>query len=257
METTQMKKKKSPKMIYISLVILALMGSLAAGGTVFYENICYSADQTALKAMEAEPATKVYEVDEGWLFDGPGTEKAMIFYPGAFVEAQAYAPLMQDLADQGLDCFLVKMPLKFALLGKDKAQKIIEGDRSDYQQWYMGGHSLGGVAASMFAGKHLDEIDGIALLASYSTVPLHKPGFEAITLYGSEDHVLQVDQMEKNKDNLPENSPVIEIAGGNHAQFGDYGVQKGDGMASISAKEQQSTAAQEILKAFHVTDAQE
>lgn len=29
------------------------------------------------------------------------------------------------------------------------------------------------------------------------------------------------------------------IPGGNHAQFGNYGVQKGDGTASISAEEQQ------------------
>jgi len=37
-----------------------------------------------------------------------------------------------------------------------------------------------------------------------------------------------------------------EIEGGNHAQFGNYGAQKGDGAASISAEEQQNFTADQI-----------
>ena len=36
------------------------------------------------------------------------------------------------------------------------------------------------------------------------------------------------------------------IEGGNHAQFGDYGLQKGDGQAGISREEQQEITARLI-----------
>lgn len=36
------------------------------------------------------------------------------------------------------------------------------------------------------------------------------------------------------------------IKGGNHAQFGNYGLQKGDGQATISRKAQQQATAQAV-----------
>ena len=36
----------------------------------------------------------------------------------------------------------------------------------------------------------------------------------------------------------PENAMELVIPGGNHAQFGDYGLQHGDGTATISAEAQ-------------------
>ena len=37
---------------------------------------------------------------------------------------------------------------------------------------------------------------------------------------------------------MPDGFTDVIIEGGNHAQFGDYGEQKGDGEATISAEEQ-------------------
>ena len=39
---------------------------------------------------------------------------------------------------------------------------------------------------------------------------------------------------------------VVEIEGGNHAQFGNYGPQKGDLPATISAEEQQAQTVEAI-----------
>ncbi|MCF0259343.1 MAG: alpha/beta hydrolase [Erysipelotrichaceae bacterium] len=203
--------------------------------------------------VERRSVVGVSRIEEGWYFDGPGEGTAMIFYPGGLVEAEAYAPLMMDLADGGMDCFLIQQPFHLAFLGIDRAQKVIDDYKDSYSSWYMGGHSLGGVGASFFASSHLDELDGIALLASYSTVPLHKEGFKAVTIYGSNDHILDLQQLQDNLKNLPKDSEVIEIPGGNHCQFGDYGFQKGDGKASISAAEQQKTASDDILKAFQIS----
>ena len=40
----------------------------------------------------------------------------------------------------------------------------------------------------------------------------------------------------------------VVIEGGNHAQFGDYGIQFNDGVAKISKEEQLEITIREILK---------
>ena len=42
---------------------------------------------------------------------------------------------------------------------------------------------------------------------------------------------------------MPKNTEFIKIEGGNHSQFGDYGLQKGDNKATITKKEQITSTA--------------
>ena len=55
-------------------------------------------------------------------------------------------------------------------------------------------------------------------------------------------------KLEQGRSFLPENAVLTEIPGGNHAQFGDYGAQQGDGNASISAQEQLRQTEEVILQ---------
>ena len=68
--------------------------------------------------------------------------------------------------------------------------------------------------------------------------------------FGSEDHVLNMTNLEKGCGYLPEKAAEYRIDGGNHAQFENYGVQKGDGEALISAAEQQKQTKDLILSAL-------
>ena len=174
-------------------------------------------------------------------FDGPGEDSALIFYPGGKVEYSAYTSLMNRIAESGVDCFLVDMPANLAFFGVDKADEII--DSYNYAKWFIGGHSLGGVAASMYAGDH--DLDGLILLASYPTEEIDEP---VLSVYGSEDGVLDMEKYEEAKDLLPEEHTEVIIAGGNHAQFGNYGEQDGDGTATISSDEQQDATANAIIE---------
>ena len=47
-----------------------------------------------------------------------------------------------------------------------------------------------------------------------------------------------MDSFVESRKYYPENHIEHIIDGGNHAAFGDYGTQKGDGKASISAEDQ-------------------
>lgn len=219
------------------------MISLAAVCAV-YLSIGYHADSEAYSAMAGGDGVSVSSTDCGWFFDGAGTGSALIFYPGAKVEPQAYAPLMKDLADRGVDCFLVDMPANMAILGVDRADEIMDG--YSYDSWYIAGHSLGGNAAASYCAGAPGKTDGLILLASYSSNKL-ADDLDVLSVYGSEDGVLSMDIYNADKENLPAGADEVVISGGNHSQFGNYGEQRGDLKASISSAQQRSLTVDAII----------
>ena len=215
--------------------------------SLLYFGDCSRAGERARTALLGSESVTVSEIDGGYLFDGPSSSKAIVFYPGAKVECEAYAPLMLKLAETDFDCFLADMPFNFAMFGGDAAEKFT--DRYSYDTWLMAGHSMGGIMAANYAEKNPDRLNGIILLAAYSTTKLDD-SFQLCSIYGSEDRELEQDVYNNNKGNWPKDSFELVIEGGNHAQFGDYGVQKSDGTATISAEEQQRITAEAISQYF-------
>lgn len=173
----------------------------------------------------------------------PQAETGLIFYPGAKVEARAYAPLLDRIAQQGYCCVLVEMPYHLAILNVDAADEAMEA-APEVQQWYLAGHSLGGATAAMYAADNPDKIAGLALLGAYSTKQLPDT-LPVLLVYGSEDGVLNREKYDSCLVNVP-NSTEQVIEGGNHAGFGNYGAQKGDGEASITPEEQWDITAKAI-----------
>ncbi len=222
----------------IPLVILVLL----LGAFFIYTGIYYHAEPSAQKALESGGTVTVTQTECGWLFDGPSERDALIFYPGAKVEETSYAPMLRTLAEKGIDVFLVRMPFRLAIFGKNLAGGI----RSSYpyDRWFIGGHSLGGAMAADYAAEH-DDFDGTVLFAAYPTKQLPKDDLE-IVIYGSEDGVLNMEKLEKGRAYAPVRVRELRIEGGNHAQFGNYGIQSGDGEARISAQRQQEETAEFI-----------
>lgn len=221
-----MKKKK----IFI-IIFIAVIGLLCF--SVYYISDYYHAEKEAFEILNQENI----EVSDNYikLNSSANSDKALIFYPGAKVEAEAYLPLLDQICQKGTTCILVRMPFNLAILNSNAADKIMN-EFPDIRHWYIGGHSMGGAMASKFADKHSNEVDGLILLGAY--IYGDYPDSNTLTIYGSlnqsvEDHI----NYEKN---------IIEIEGGNHAQFGNYGPQKGDLPATISTQEQQAIAAEAI-----------
>lgn len=229
----------------LPLVILVLI--IAAGA--WYVNDYYHSEVSVETYSENGGVVKVVEINEGLFLDGSGERDAVIFYPGAKVEYTAYLPLFYALAEQGVDCFLVKMPFNLAFLGMNKADDIMAA--YDYEHWYLAGHSLGGAMAASYASGHLDALDGLILLAAYPTKDLKAEDFRVLSVYGSEDGVVNRDKLMDGRQWMPDAADAYTelcIEGGNHAWFGNYGEQKGDGKATITRKMQQSQTVEAILK---------
>ena len=98
-----------------------------------------------------------------------------------------------------------------------------------------------------YASKNQDKVDGLILLGAY--IYGDYPPSKALTIYGTFNS-----NLEKNI-NYTENIVIIE--GGNHAQFGNYGKQKGDPDATISAEEQQTIAVNAIVEFIKRSKAEE
>ena len=141
------------------------------------------------------------------------------------------------------------MPFNLAVFDINAAKGITE-KLPDIEKWYIGGHSLGGSMAASHAAKNADLYEGLVLLASYSTSDISSSGLDVISLYGSEDRVLNLDKYVEYKANLPADFDEYVIEGGCHAGFGSYGAQKGDGIPSISGEEQLQLTAQLLTDFF-------
>ena len=228
------------------IVLPLLAGVILLITALWYVNDYYHTDENVQEYLQKKDSVSVTEMSDGLYLDGPGDNAAMIFYPGAKVEYTAYLPLLSDLAEQGIDCFLIKMPCNLAFFGQNKAKKIM--DSYEYDHWYLSGHSLGGAMAASYASGHLESLNGLVLLAAYPTKSLKSDSFSVLSLYGSEDGVLNMEKMEEGKAYMPVDYAEVCIEGGNHAQFGNYGEQKGDHAADISREEQQAQTVEAILK---------
>ena len=230
---------KRKRMLLIAGLILVL---LIAACAVYFGSYAHAAPEAAA-LLRGSDSLRVSTVESGWFLDGPGSRDALIFYPGGKVEPTAYLPLLTTLAEDGIDCFLVKMPLNLAVFRMEAAAPIQKAYA--YDRWYIGGHSLGGACAALYAARHPNRLSGLVLLAAYATKPLDE-GLSVLELHGSEDGVLNRKKLEEGRKYLPASARSEELPGGNHAQFGAYGSQKGDGTAAVSREQQTAWTAERI-----------
>lgn len=199
---------------------------------------------------EAVAVAERAERSRGWYVFAPAGEPVggFVFYPGGLVDPVAYAPLLQRLAAGGVITVLVPMPLDLAVLGIGRAADVIAA-YPDVAPWVIGGHSLGGAMAAEFMKGNPEAFDGLALLASYpaESTDLSALPIRAVSTYGTENGLTPPEGFEASLARLPPGTELVVIEGGNHAQFGDYGPQTGDGLATIDREEQQRQTAETLL----------
>ena len=237
---------RTVKYKWLKLGVVAVL--LLCGICWVYAADYYHADDIAVAAMSSAADVTVEQKGNTLAFVPENAETGLIFYPGGKVEYTAYAPLMRALADSGVLGVLVRMPLNLAVLNMNAANGIPE-QYPQIKHWYIGGHSLGGSMAASHAAKNASAYDGLVLLAAYSTADLSTSGLPVISIFGSEDGVLNMEKYAEYKCNLPAAFEEHILEGGCHAGFGSYGLQDGDGVPTITGEAQIAETAR-LLTAF-------
>lgn len=228
--------KRIIKFLTIFFISLVLLTAVLTGLFFVWTSDYYRAEEDVISLINAD--TSIQTVSNLMIFrpDVPNG-RGIIFYPGAKVEHTAYSPLLIKLKNEGFTCVLVRMPRNMAFLGADEADKVY-AKLPEIKSWYIAGHSLGGAMASSYASKNKEKVEGLILLGSY--IYGDYPSEKALTVYGTFNSNLEK--------NITYTDNIVVIEGGNHAQFGSYGAQKGDPEASISAEEQQRITAEAIKR---------
>lgn len=238
-------KRNRKAVVGIASVVLAVV--LIAAACLVYLNDYYHADQEAIAAFLKQDASWKDKAKGTLVFEPDNATKGFIFYPGGKVEYMAYVPLMQACADQGVLCVLVEMPFNLAVLDMNAADGLQE-QYPHIREWYIGGHSLGGSMAASYLADNAEDYEGLILLGSYSTADLSRTDLDVLSVFGSEDKVMNRAKYDENRTNLPDDFTEVIIDGGCHVYFGMYGAQDGDGTPTISSEEQIRMTAVEILK---------
>ena len=203
--------RKTKRLLAAGVLLLVLVSPIV------YVSGGYEASSDALAAMEGSA-----QKGHAQAFVPEKIRGGMIFYPGGLVDERAYAPLMQALADRDILCLLVQMPLNLAVLDMNAADGL-QALYPDVERWLIGGHSLGGAMAASYAAGHENEYDGLVLLGAYSTADLSGTELQVLSVYGSEDGVLNHEKYAQCLKHYPTDFTEVVVDGGCHAYFGDYG----------------------------------
>lgn len=230
-------KNLKHKKLWISLSAIILIMIVSVAVFFIWASDYYHAQEEALAILQSDDTIKVKN-NLTILSPEDETDTGFIFYPGAKVEAIAYLPILEKIKQEcDITCILVQMPLNMAIFDQDAADEVMD-QFPEITNWYIGGHSMGGAMASKFASEHEDEIKGLILMGAY--IYGDYPSSKALTIYGTFNSNLEED--------IDYTENIVVIEGGNHAQFGNYGKQKGDPDATITAEEQQNITVQAMKK---------
>ena len=226
-----------------ALALLALAGVLL-GGFLLWALTPAGPMPQALDALISDDAVRVTE-DVWWTF-APATSApvaGVVLYPGGRVDPRSYAPAARALAERGHLAVIVPMPLNLAVFAPERAAEVIAA-HPEIRRWAVGGHSLGGAMAARFVHDKPEAADALFLWAAYpaGSDDLSARPLSVASIYGSLDGVATPAQVRAAAPLLPAETDWVSIEGGNHAGFGWYGPQRGDGVATVSREAQQAQA---------------
>jgi hypothetical protein len=177
----------------------------------------------------AEATVTVTESAEGVLLSPSNPNgQGLVYFAGARVDPAAYADKLSGVAASGITVVIARPTLNFAIF-ETRPLTTWEGLAPGVGSWAVGGHSLGGVRACMYAADAANELSGIILFGSYCSVDLSGTGIPALTFIGENDQLSTAAKIDEASGLLPDDAEFVTIPDASHAQFGDYGLQPGDG----------------------------
>ena len=215
------------------LAVPAALGLVGFAGLAWWL-APFEATNRALDAMESDDLVVVASSSSQITMTPTSlpANTGVIFQPGARVDARAYANILRPIAEAGHQVVIVKQPLGVGFLASGFAASWAE-EHPEIGRWVVAGHSLGGVVAAQNAAEP-NATNDLVLWASYPSSDISNEAFAAVSVFGTNDGLTTIAQIEESVDDLPPGTGFVEVEGAIHSYFGDYGAQPGDGEPGVA-----------------------
>ena len=179
---------------------------------------------------------------------GMEPEVGVVFYAGNPVDYRDYGTLLKALAAHGYLVISPEFPFDTAIFNITAGEEYMK-QYPEIREWFLAGHSHGGGVSTGEVVLRPDLFQGAILIDPVIGVPVPRKDFPVLLFHATEDFVCPQAFHETVKAELSATDLTeVIIEGGNHAQFGDYGVQAFDGAAKISQEEQIAITIREVVQ---------
>jgi pimeloyl-ACP methyl ester carboxylesterase len=243
-------RRRRPLLRWALLLVLA--GAVGYGAALLIPGpLRPSADAAVAGVPAVQVRIGAYRDHGGGVEIAPadgGADVLLILYPGGLVRPHAYAWIGVALAPVGIRTLVPTMPLDLAVLGRDRAGRLIDGKRAGERLVVVGGHSLGGAMAAGWAARTPERADGLILMGAYPAAgdDLSDAALPTLVLAAEHDGLATLDEVREGLTRLPPSAGLEIVGGAVHAFFGRYGPQRGDGLPRVP----RATAEAEIAGAI-------
>jgi len=201
-------------------------------------------DPAALAALASDDEVTVDDSADWLAFAPRGTVRGgFILYPGAECDVRGYAVPLRALAARGYRAIAVRMPRSLAMLGTNRAADVIRA-YPDTRHWAISGHSMGGLAAAVFATQHPDSVERLVLWDAYISRPadLSRSPVRVLLIHRADANGEAPATFARMAGLVPPDMERVGIMGASHMQFGNFiaAPHRKDPPASIAVEQQQS-----------------
>lgn len=236
-----------------SAVVLAVVLVLAMVAFLFYSSMVLRGERPAAIRAWTDPAVEITTTDHSIVLSptGQASGSGLVFIPGAKVDPYAYLYKLTGMVERfGATVVITRPTLNLALFDL-RPLSDFTSDAPEVDTWFVGGHSLGGVRACQLATD--PDVAGLVLFGSYCANDLSGTSLEVLSISGSEDGLSTPQKIADAASLLPGDADFVEIEGLNHAGFGDYGPQPGDGEAQLDSPDERDAITDALAELFERT----
>lgn len=211
-----------------AVLVLVVVGFLG------WANTPMMGERPAAISAWTDPGVQIRDAGDAVVMapTGDASGEGLVFIPGARVDPYAYLyKLSGTVAETGLTVVITKPTLNLAFFDT-RPLSTFTRLAPGVTDWAVGGHSLGGVRACQLADD--PSISTLVLFGSYCANDLSKTDLQVLSIGGGNDGLSTPAKIRDAAHLLPSGATFVEVPGMTHGQFGDYGLQPGDGTATIS-----------------------
>jgi hypothetical protein len=203
-------------------------------GFLTYFHIVFPAERSATLEVFRDDRVQVEARDARVIMSPTGDSLAegVLYFPGARVDPYSYLYPLVDIAAAGTTVVIVDPLFNMALIDSRGVSELTS-DFPEITSWILAGHSLGGVKACLEASH--PSVTHLVLFASYCANDISDLDISVLHVVGDRDGLLD-DSLRRDAESLlpPGRHTTITLQGANHADFGTYGPQPGDGESTVT-----------------------